>query len=68
MLPVAGGLLDQNPAMVELFSVLASAQNERQELENPTINLIGRAYYWVDEEEDSDGEAENQARGESVDN
>tara|TARA_Y100001949_G_C15770286_1_gene236128 strand:- start:76 stop:237 length:162 start_codon:yes stop_codon:yes gene_type:complete len=33
VLPVAGGLLDQNPAIVELFSVLASAQNERQELE-----------------------------------
>ena len=33
VLPVAGGLLDQNPAIVELFSVLASSQNERQELE-----------------------------------
>ena len=33
VLPVAGGLLDQNPAIVELFSVLASAQNERQALE-----------------------------------
>ena len=33
VLPIAGGLLDQNPAVVELLSVLAKAQNERQELE-----------------------------------
>ena len=33
VLPIAGGLLDQNPAVVELFGVLASAMNERQELE-----------------------------------